>query len=143
MSYVRVIDGDTLEVRGEKVRISNIDAPELPPGAKCWAEGALAVQAAKRAQEFINVSDSLTLERSGKDRYGRTLARVKLLRGDDLGEALIFSGLAAKWTGKRWDWCGAPAFSDTNGPGFLSDATGSDAMTEWAAGNAAARERVR
>lgn len=142
-AYVRVIDGDTLQVRGETIRISNIDAPELPPKAKCWGEGALAVQAAKAVQEFVNVSPAFRLERSGKDRYGRTLARVILNRDDDLGEALVSAGLASKWNGRRWDWCGAPAFADPNGPGFLHGATGNKGFTDWALTNAAAREDRR
>jgi micrococcal nuclease len=114
-TFVRVIDGDTLEIRGEMVRISNIDAPERPPRSKCWAEAALSVQATQRVQDFIDVSQRLTLLREGKDRYGRTLARVQL-GNDDLGEAMIFNGLAARWNGRRWDWCGAADLGDTFGP---------------------------
>lgn len=128
---VRVIDGDTLEVAGEKVRISNIDAPELPPHAKCWAEAGLAISAAQRLQEYVNVAPTLSLRREGRDRYGRTLARV-VDRDSDFGEALIAAGVAARWTGRRWDWCSPAQFSDPNGPDLISGPEGNRPYMEWA-----------
>lgn len=115
---VKVIDGDTLEVEGETVRISNIDAPEVGDGSGCWAEAVLAARARQQLIEFVNISKSIDVEDDprGKDQYGRTLATVRL-DGKDVGEAMVFAGLASKWTGERWNWCGSgPNLRDRNGP---------------------------
>jgi len=131
-SYVRVIDGDTVEIRREKVRLSNIDAPELPPNSKCWAEAALAVTSAERLQEFINLAPTLELTRDGKDRYGRTLGRLVVGDGD-LGEAMVQSGFAARWTGQKWDWCAPARYGDANGPNVLTSGPEANrAYTAWA-----------
>ena len=38
---IRVLDGDTLVVEGQWVRVRGIDAPELGPWARCWADAGL------------------------------------------------------------------------------------------------------
>lgn len=129
--YVRVIDGDTLEIRGEVVRISNIDAPELPPSAKCWSEAALGVVAADQLKAMIWSAKSLELHREGKDRYGRTLARVTYDGGTDAGDGLVNLALASRWTGKRWDWCGPANLYDPDGPGFLRGPEGNKPFNDW------------
>lgn len=103
----RIIDGDTIELSGETVRILNIDAPELHH-AGCDAEKRLAVLAKKRVKDLIGDGSSVTLVRGDgkrmKDRHGRTLARV-LVNGADIGDTLITDGLARPWEGKRRSWC--------------------------------------
>lgn len=106
----RIIDGDTFELSGETIRIANIDTPEMPPRARCWAEARLARAAAGELDRLRAESDNrgrFRLDREGTDRYGRTLARVTFDGRADAGEALIASGYAVPWTGRRWDWCGA------------------------------------
>lgn len=105
----RIIDGDTIVIDGETVRILNIDAPELRH-AGCDAERRLAVLARKRVREMIGDGSSVELIRGDgprmKDRHGRTLARV-LIDGEDIGDALVADGLARPWEGKRRSWCGS------------------------------------
>lgn len=113
----RIIDGDTFELQGETIRISNIDTPEMPPRAKCWAEARLARAAAAELERLRAESPNLgrfRIDREGQDRYGRTLARVTFDGVTDAGEALIHRGYASPWTGRRWDWCGAVT-ADPNG----------------------------
>ena len=76
----RVIDGDTLVLdSGERVRLLGIDAPERgEPGADA-ATSALREMAAGRR---------VRLERDGRDRWGRTLARVRAGGKDASGELL-------------------------------------------------------
>lgn len=92
----RAIDGDTLEHlrTRERIRLSNIDAPELD--GPCRAK---ALQAQRLAQEAID-SHRVTISRQGVDRYGRTLAAVDI-GGQDLGDYLIASGVARKWGSRR------------------------------------------
>jgi endonuclease YncB( thermonuclease family) len=78
----RVIDGDTLRCGAEQVRLLAIDAPEVPGhcgrGRRCAPGDPLA---STRSLEQAAVG-ALTIQRVGKDRYGRTLALVTARVGD-------------------------------------------------------------
>lgn len=90
---VRVADGDSLEISGERVRLEGIDAPELHQdcgeGAKAWpcgiqARGALAALVAQGEVSCRPVDE---------DRYGRAVARCTV-GGADIGAALVRQGWA-------------------------------------------------
>lgn len=101
-----VVDGDTIWYRGEKIRLADINAPEVSqPG--CAAEAVLGERAARRLTELLNAG-SFSLERDGRDsdRYGRKL-RVITRHGASLGSTLEAEGLAEHWQGRRGNWCGA------------------------------------
>lgn len=98
---VRVVDGDTLAVGSEKIRLVGVDAPELR-GAHCPAELALARLAAARL-EALTAGGAPKIERRGVDRYGRTLAVVRAA-GVDVGARLIEEGYARPWPAHR-HWC--------------------------------------
>lgn len=94
--YHCVHDGDTVWWQGEKIRIADIDAPELNGG--CETERRRARAARDRLAVLLNAR-AATIERTGTDRYGRTLARF-----GGLGEQLVKEGLASRWPGRK-DWC--------------------------------------
>ncbi|WP_228135193.1 thermonuclease family protein [Qipengyuania citrea] len=96
-----VHDGDTVWLQGEKIRIADIDTPEIE--GRCPYERQLALHARNRLVDLLN-SGTLTLRRQGHDRYGRTLA-VVLVDGRSAGLMLVGEGLARKWTGRRVPWC--------------------------------------
>lgn len=96
-----VVDGDTMWFDGEKIRLSGIDAPEVK--GKCSFETALAAKATRRLSAMLS-GEALTIERSGQDRFGRTLARVQTANGD-AGERMVREGLARPWTGRKEVWC--------------------------------------
>lgn len=103
-----VIDGDTVIIRGERIRIANIDAPELRTG-KCDAERRLARVARARLETILGSGDVVIMPgdpASGrrKDRYGRTLATLRVAEAD-VGDVLVGEGLARPWVGKREPWC--------------------------------------
>src|SRR5687767_13432502 len=85
----QVIDGDTIVACTQScqtVRISNIDAPEMAPKAKCQKEERLAADAKSRLARMIEGrSVELVVETRSRDRYGRTLAQVRF-NGRDVGE---------------------------------------------------------
>lgn len=115
---VRVIDGDTVVIDGETVRLVNIDAPEMAPKARCWGEAGLAERAKVALHNNLSASRHITIKRTGTDRYGRTLAHV--LFGEntadkDVGDWMISRGLAVRWSGRRQDWCGPADFSGGSG----------------------------
>ena len=105
-SSCRAVDGDTIDCGATRIRLVNVDTPELK-GA-CAAEIALA----RRAQGFTAaaLSSARAIEikpdpRRPHDRYGRTLARI-MLDGRDLGDLLVAARLARVWDGRRRGWCG-------------------------------------
>lgn len=141
---IRVIDGDTFELNGEKIRISNIDAPELPPGAKCWSEGALAIQAARTLQGLLTTNArTMIVQREGKDQYGRTLARVVIRGTQDVGEGLVGLGLVAEWKGRRWDWCSGTQFAEVGGPSFMGGPGGNKPFVNWLVVHELSGEQIR
>lgn len=101
-----VVDGDTIWYRGEKIRLADINAPEVSQ-PDCAAEAVLGERATRRLTELLNAG-SFSLERDGRDsdRYGRKL-RVITRHGASLGSTLEAEGLAEHWHGRRGDWCGA------------------------------------
>lgn len=96
-----VVDGDTFWWRGEKIRIENVDAPEVH--APCLSERRLAREATLRLKALLS-SASPVLGRTGTDRFGRTLADVSVA-GVDVGRTLIEEGLARPWRGHKERWC--------------------------------------
>ena len=99
-----VIDGDTIRLGAERVRIMNIDAPETEGRAKCNVERRLAAVATMTLTEII-MGERLEIERHGKDRFGRTRAYIRV-SGADVGEMLIMARVAVRWGNGRPDWCG-------------------------------------
>ncbi|MDP3898996.1 MAG: thermonuclease family protein, partial [Mesorhizobium sp.] len=96
-----VVDGDTFWLDGEKIRIAGIDAPEIK--GKCRSEKTRAAEATRRLRDILSGA-AITLERTGKDKYGRTLAHVRVGAGE-AGRMLVDEGLARAWTGKKEGWC--------------------------------------
>ena len=97
-----VHDGDSIRLcSGERIRIANIDAPEMPGSPKCergrdgWCDYRLAEQSRDALQAFL-LQGSVEVQRLGKDPYGRTLARVTV-DGRDAGQYLVKLGLARRW----------------------------------------------
>jgi len=100
-----VIDGDTIRHGGIKIRLADIDTPEVF-SPQCPYEAKLGRQATERLLELINAGP-ITLARSGSrdtDRYGRKL-RVIERNGRSLGDILVAEGLARRWEGRRRSWC--------------------------------------
>lgn len=96
-----VVDGDTLWVDGEKVRIANINAPEIK--GRCANERRMAVEATDLLRQQVT-NKSLRILRSGTDKYGRTLATIAA-DGRDVDDILVAEGLAERWGGTRIRWC--------------------------------------
>lgn len=91
---VSVIDGDTVEISGERIRLYGIDAPESRQNCtkdgqpwRCGQDAAFAVA------DKIGLNP-IECERKGKpDRYGRTVA-VCRLNGEDLNAWMVSQGWA-------------------------------------------------
>ena len=100
---VAITDGDTFRYHGQKIRIADIDTPEV--NGRCAYESELAARATARMEELLTAGpfEMHAVERD-EDRYGRKL-RVVTRDGASLGEQLVAEGLARTWTGRREPWC--------------------------------------
>ncbi|MEM9969504.1 MAG: thermonuclease family protein [Pseudomonadota bacterium] len=98
---LRIVDGDTIRWRGERIRILGYDSPEIR--GKCQAEKD-AARDATRALERLLGSGPVAVVREDIDRWGRTLARV-YVAGTDVAALMIESGHGRLWRGRREGWC--------------------------------------
>lgn len=100
-----VVDGDTIWLRGTKIRVADIDTPEVS-SPRCQSEYALGMRATYRLRDLLN-EGPWSVEQVGmrdEDRHGRKL-RVLTRRGQSIGDMLVAEGLARTWTGRRQPWC--------------------------------------
>ncbi|SLN31770.1 Succinoglycan biosynthesis protein ExoI [Falsiruegeria litorea R37] len=104
---VRVIDADTWDVGGTRVRLHGIDAPELDQtctraSGQGWDCGAWATQQVRSLYD----GHAAQCTRVTQDRYGRMVARCRV-QGDDVGQALVSQGLAFAFRKYSTDYVGA------------------------------------
>jgi len=90
----RVVDGDTIDIAGQRIRLPGLDAPEWNQTCNTtdgvpWQCGA---GAAKRMRELTR-GRTLTCRPEGHDRYGRLLAVCRDGK-TDIAEALVADGFA-------------------------------------------------
>ena len=100
-----VIDGDTIRYGGVRIRLEDIDAPEVF-SPRCAAEATRGERATRRLLELINAGPfRMVAGGRDEDRYGRKLRTVER-HGRSLGDVLVAEGLARPWDGARRSWCG-------------------------------------
>ncbi|WP_375255103.1 thermonuclease family protein [Yoonia sp.] len=96
---IRVIDADTIDVGGTRVRLFGIDAPEMgqPCAAKGreWDCGAWTRDAVRNRYE----GEYANCTAQDVDRYGRVVAQC-FVDGQDIGQMIVQSGLA--WAFRRY-----------------------------------------
>ena len=96
---VRVIDADTIDVGGTRVRLFGIDAPEMgqpcSANGRTWDCGAWTRDAVAKAFEGAYARCTTR----DIDRYGRAVAQCEV-GGRDIGQAIVASGLA--WAYRRY-----------------------------------------
>ena len=93
----RIVDGDTIEVAGRRVRLEGIDAPEMAQTcqggvgdpARDWDAG----RAARRQLQKLIADSAVSCRDQGRDRYGRTLATC-FVDGRDINAAMVSTGYA-------------------------------------------------
>lgn len=90
----RAVDGDTIEIGAERIRLEGIDAPELAQSCARadrtpWPCG----KAARQALVALIAGRDVTCQSKGRDKYGRLLA-ICFAGGDDLNAAMVRTGNA-------------------------------------------------
>jgi endonuclease YncB( thermonuclease family) len=92
-----VVDGDTIEIHGNRIRLWGIDAPES--SQLCRGDDSLLYRCGAKASLEL---DAFLARRpirclaTSTDQYGRTVATCSL-NGTDLGEWLVSHGYALDW----------------------------------------------
>jgi endonuclease YncB( thermonuclease family) len=92
---VRVIDGDTIELEGRRIRLAGIDAPELDQTCERGGQLYRCGETARDALRHLAGPD-LACRVSGHDRYRRDLATCEA-GGRDVGRVLVLRGLAVAY----------------------------------------------
>ena len=90
---LRVVDGDTIHLNGEKIRFNGIDTPEL--NQTCIKEGVINSCGVTAKEILIEKITDNKVEciSEGKDQYKRTLAEC-FVNGESLSSHLVRSGYA-------------------------------------------------
>lgn len=125
VSLLSVVDGDTLYVNSngvdEKVRISQIDAPEKSQSFGAQAKACLI--------SILSVGN-LTICRDGYDKYGRTLANV-FANNQDVGQQLVAQGCAWAYTQYLEVGSNLPALENTAKQQHIGLWSGNDPIAPW------------
>ncbi len=92
----RIIDGDTIEITGQRIRLHGIDAPEA--GQSCLADGrrwACGQNVTLALSGMISTNWVACRERD-RDRYGRIVAvcHIAGLQGPDVNAMMVAEGSA-------------------------------------------------
>jgi len=90
---LKVVDGDTIHLNGEKIRFTGIDTPELKQ--TCLKEGVKDPCGVKAKQILIDKIGNNNVEcvNEGKDQYKRTLAEC-FVNNESLSSYLVKRGYA-------------------------------------------------
>ena len=90
---IKIVDGDTIHLNGEKIRFTGIDTPELKQ--TCFKGGIKDLCGVKAKQILIDKIGNNNVEciSEGKDQYKRTLAEC-FVNNESLSSYLVRSGYA-------------------------------------------------
>ena len=90
---VKITDGDTIKINGEKIRFSGIDTPELKQ--TCLKDNVKNFCGIEAKQILVDkiADNKVTCVREGKDQYKRTLAEC-FVNEESLSSYLVRSGYA-------------------------------------------------
>ncbi len=113
----RVVDGDTLDVAGQRIRLFGIDAPErrqtCDRNGQIWACGDWARSALARQVQ----GSTVTCDVQDHDRYGRAVAICRV-GSQDLGESLVGAGAARAYLRYSDRYAGTEAVAAAAGYGI-------------------------
>jgi endonuclease YncB( thermonuclease family) len=89
-----IVDGDTLDIGGQRVRLDGIDAPETAQTcSRRWAGSWDCGKAATKALGALIGGHQVSCQSRGTDKYGRMLG-VCSVDGSELNGALVRAGMA-------------------------------------------------
>ncbi|WP_323011092.1 thermonuclease family protein [Paracoccus sp. (in: a-proteobacteria)] len=114
-----VIDGDTIEIHGTRIRLAGIDAPESRQTCTSKATGQrfrCGQHASFYLADMIG-TQPVTCQKLGTDKYRRTLARCDI-KGRDIGAAMVRAGWALPYLRRGKPYSSDEAFARFNNNGL-------------------------
>jgi endonuclease YncB( thermonuclease family) len=87
-----VVDGDTIEIHGQRIRLSGFDTPES--GKRCGETNVY--QSVSLALSDFIANRTVTCTPTGTDRYNRVTATCSV-GGTDLGDYVVSQGWGRDW----------------------------------------------
>jgi endonuclease YncB( thermonuclease family) len=108
-SPAKVIDGDTVVVAGELVRLHGLDAPELDETFWWRGERIACGMMAMAALEALTAGIQVRCQAVGRDRHGRLVAKIFSPDGIDIGRRLVLAGWALAYRQYSTDYVDAEA----------------------------------
>lgn len=131
-----VIDGDTIEIRGERIRLAGIDAPEM--GQFCESPQGQ-IRAGQRAA--LGLADQIdgrtvTCEGTERDRWGRLIADCKVggaqgAGGVSLSRSMVEAGLAWAFVRYSREYVEAEAEAQAQRRGLWAEGVTCQPPWEW------------
>ena len=103
----KVIDGDTIVVAGQLVRLHGIDAPELDQTFWWRGQQILCGTMALAALDALTAGVKLRCKAVERDRHGRLVAKVFSPNGADIGRRLVSAGWALAYRRYSMDYVDA------------------------------------
>lgn len=97
----RIIDGDTIKVGTERVRLQGIDAPEMSQTCKCAGKKTFCGKDAARALKKFVANDEIFCDARERDSYGRLVGECFVRRNGkkiSLNRWMVENGHAVAYT---------------------------------------------
>lgn len=113
----RIIDGDTVEIGGERIRLHGIDAPESRQTCSVVGEEWRCGESATLALVDETAGQPLTCKGNKRDRYGRLIA-VCYAGSDDLNAWMVREGWAVAYRRYSKDYIDEEAEARAAGNGI-------------------------
>ncbi len=113
----RIIDGDTIEIGGERIRLHGIDAPEARQACTAGGTEWLCGEASSVALADRTEGRVVTCRGNRRDRYGRLIA-VCFEGDDDLNAWMVREGWAVAYRRYAHDYVEAEAEARGAGRGM-------------------------
>ncbi len=117
VQQIHVIDGDTLDVDGRRIRLHGIDAPER--GQPCTKNGESfdCGEASKQHLTYLLTGEKLICNGRSRDKWGRDVATC-MTGTEDVAALMVRHGWAVAYTEYSKDYVEDEQFARTNGMGL-------------------------
>lgn len=97
----RIVDGDTISFKDEKVRFQGIDAPESKQTCRCSGEDVPCGQIATEKLKELVGNNKVSCNSESRDRYGRSIGECFITKNGktiSLNQWMVYNGYAIAYT---------------------------------------------
>lgn len=117
VQQLHVVDGDTLDVDGRRIRLHGIDAPERGQACTKNGENYDCGKASREYLTYLLTGEKVNCERRSQDRWGREVATCTA-GGKDIAALMVRQGWAVAYTEYSTAYVEDEQFARTNGMGM-------------------------